>query len=84
MMNEKQKKIASHHFFLYTHPNSTGLRPWRPSGGMADAGDLKSPARQGRVGSSPTLAKFFELQNNYLAKKFSKNRCLIPMGCKNC
>ena len=28
----------------------------RPSGGMADAGDLKSPARNGRVGSNPTSA----------------------------
>ncbi len=28
----------------------------RPSGGMADAGDLKSPARKGRVGSNPTSA----------------------------
>ena len=28
----------------------------RPSGGMADAGDLKSPARYGRVGSNPTSA----------------------------
>ncbi len=27
-----------------------------PSGGMADAGDLKSPARNGRVGSNPTSA----------------------------
>ena len=30
----------------------------RPSGGMADAGDLKSPARNGRVGSNPTSAIF--------------------------
>jgi hypothetical protein len=29
-----------------------------PSGGMADAGDLKSPARIGRVGSNPTSAIF--------------------------
>ena len=28
----------------------------RPSGGMADAGDLKSPVRKGRVGSTPTSA----------------------------
>ena len=28
----------------------------RPSGGKADAGDLKSPARKGRVGSNPTSA----------------------------
>ncbi len=27
-----------------------------PSGGMADAGDLKSPAHYGRVGSNPTSA----------------------------
>ncbi len=27
-----------------------------PSGGMADAGDLKSPAHYGRVGSTPTSA----------------------------
>ena len=31
-----------------------------PSGGMADAGDLKSPVRNGRVGSTPTSAS----QNN--------------------
>ncbi len=39
------------------------MRRTRPSGGMADAGDLKSPAHYGRVGSNPTLAnadfKFF-------------------------
>ena len=28
----------------------------RPSGGMADAGDLKSPARSGRMGSNPISA----------------------------
>ena len=28
----------------------------RPSGGMADAGDLKSPARKGRMGSNPISA----------------------------
>ena len=31
---------------------------FRPSGGMADAGDLKSPAHNGRVGSNPTSAIF--------------------------
>ena len=30
-----------------------------PSGGMADAGDLKSPVRNGRVGSTPTSATIF-------------------------
>ena len=34
---------------------------FRPSGGMADAGDLKSPARNGRVGSTPTSAILYIL-----------------------
>ncbi len=36
----------------------------RPSGGMADAGDLKSPARYGRVGSTPTSATVLFYDNS--------------------
>ena len=43
---------------------------FRPSGGMADAGDLKSPARNGRVGSNPTSAII------------RRARCVLLTGCK--
>lgn len=39
-----------------------------PSGGMADAGDLKSPDHYGRVGSIPTSGILYALQ--YLARLF--------------
>jgi hypothetical protein len=39
-------------YCVFVHEN----KGFRPSGGMADAGDLKSPARSGRVGSNPTSA----------------------------
>ena len=39
----------------------SGRRGGWPSGGMADAGDLKSPACNGRVGSNPTSATEFDV-----------------------
>ena len=44
------------------------LLAW-PSGGMADAGDLKSPARNGRVGSTPTSAIVSVKKLNRRSKK---------------
>lgn len=35
-----------------------------PSGGMADAGDLKSLVRKGRVGSTPTSATIFHMETS--------------------
>lgn len=39
---------------------------------MADAGDLKSPARNGRVGSTPTSATTFCWERGRLARTSSQ------------
>ena len=39
---------------------------------MADAGDLKSPACNGRVGSNPTLANGILIVNGQIGKLYRK------------